>query len=48
MMSDADRIKVVKSLVDFIDKVTKKERPSKAEVEVLPEVVRALREFNTL
>lgn len=25
--------------------VTKKERPSKAEVEVLPEVVRALREF---
>lgn len=48
MMSDDDRAKVVKCLVDFIDKVTKKERPSKAEVEVLPEVVRALREFNTL
>lgn len=48
MMSDYDRAKVVKCLVDFIDKVTKKERPSKAEVEVLPEVVRALREFNTL
>ena len=46
MMSDDDRAKVVKCLVDFIDKVTKKERPSKAEV--LPEVVRALREFNTL
>lgn len=45
MMSDDDRSKVVKCLVDFIDKVTKKERPSKAEVEVLPEVVRALREF---
>lgn len=48
MMSDDDKAKVVKCLVDFIDKVTKKERPSKAEVEVLPEVVRALREFNTL
>lgn len=48
MMSDDDRAKVVKCLVNFIDKVTKKERPSKAEVEVLPEVVRALREFNTL
>ena len=48
MMSDYDREKVLKCLVDFIDKVTKKERPSKAEVEVLPEVVRALREFNTL
>ena len=47
MMSDDDRAKVVKCLVDFIDKVTKKERPSKAEVEVLPEVVRALREFIT-
>ena len=43
-----DRAKVVKCLVDFIDKVTKKERPSKAEVEVLPEVVRALREFITV
>lgn len=49
MMSDDDRAKVVKCLVDFIDKVTKKERPSKAEVEVLPlKVVRALREFITL
>lgn len=48
MLENADRAKVVKCLVDFIDKVTKKERPSKAEVEVLPEVVRALREFNTL
>ena len=48
MMSDDDRAKVVKCLVDFIDKVTKKERPSKAEVEVLPEVVRALREFITV
>lgn len=48
MMSDDDRAKFVKCLVDFIDKVTKKERPSKAEVEVLPEVVRALREFITV
>lgn len=48
MLEDADRIKVVKCLVNFIERVTKKERPSKAEVEVLPEVVRALREFNTL
>ena len=48
MLEDADRIKVVKCLVDFIDKVTKKKRHSKAEVEVLHEVVRALREFNTL
>ncbi len=48
MMSDDDRAKVVKCLVDFIDKVTKKERPSKAEVEVLPEVVRALREFASI
>ena len=48
IMSDDDKAKVVKCLVDFIDKVTKKEQPSKAEVEVLPEVVRALREFNTL
>lgn len=45
MMSDDDRAKVAKCLVDFIEKVTKKERPSKAEVEVLPEVVRALNEF---
>lgn len=48
MLENADRIKVVKSLVNFIERVTKKERPSKAEVEVLPEVVRALREFNTV
>ena len=48
MISDDDRAKVVMCLVDFIDKVTKKERPSKAEVEVLPEVVRALREFITV
>lgn len=45
MLENADRIKVVKSLVNFIERVTKKERLSKAEVEVLPEVVRALREF---
>nr|DAQ36876.1 MAG TPA: hypothetical protein [Caudoviricetes sp.] len=46
MLENADRIKVVKSLVNFIERVTKKERPSKAEVEVLPlKVVRALREF---
>ena len=48
MLENADRIKVVKSLVNFIERVTKKERPSKAEVEVLPEVVRALREFITV
>lgn len=48
MMSDDDRAKVVKCLVSFIERVTKKERPSKAEVEVLPEVVRALREFITV
>ena len=48
MLENADRIKVVKSLVNFIERVTKKERPSKAEVEVLPEVVIALREFITV
>ena len=48
MMSDDDRAKVVKCLVNFIERVTKKERPSTADVEVLPEVVRALREFITV
>lgn len=48
MLENADRIKVVKCLVNFIERVTKKERPSKAEMEVLPEVVRALREFESI
>ena len=45
MLENADRIKVVKSLVNFIERVTKKGRPSKAEVEVLPEVVKSLGDF---
>ena len=40
--------KVVSSLVAFIERIANKKRPSKAEVEVLPEVVRALKEFISL
>lgn len=41
-------IKVIKALVNFIERVANEKRPSKAEVEVLPEVVRALKEFTSL
>ena len=47
-VDDKKRQTVINALVNFIERVPKEKRPSKAEVEVLPEVVRALREFNTL
>lgn len=39
---------VITSLVNFIERVSNEKRPAKAEVEVLPAVVRALKEFTTI
>lgn len=47
-MKDEQAAKVIDSLVNFIERVANKKRPTKEEVEVLPEVVRALKEFTTL
>lgn len=47
-MDGEQAIEVINSLVNFIKRVANEKRPSKAEVEVLPEVVRALKEFTSL
>lgn len=47
-MKGKQAAKVIDSLVNFIERVANEKRPTKEEVEVLPEVVRALKEFTTL
>jgi hypothetical protein len=47
-MKGEQAAKVIDSLVNFIERVANKKQPTKEEVEVLPEVVRALKEFTTL
>lgn len=47
-MKGEQAAKVIDSLVNFIERVANEKRPTKEEVEVLPEVVRALKEFTTL
>ena len=44
-VDDKKRETVINALVNFIERVANEKRPSKAEVAVLPEVVRALNEF---
>ena len=44
-VDDKERQTVIGALVNFIERVANEKRPSKAEVAVLPEVVRALNEF---
>lgn len=44
-MDNKQRKKVIDSLVNFIERVANEKRPTKAEVEVLPEVVNSLKNF---
>ena len=46
-VGDKKRETVINALVNFIERVANEKRPSKAEVAVLPEVVRALNEFTS-
>lgn len=47
-MNNEQRELVINDLVKFIDRVTNKKRPTKAEVQALPEVVNALRSLTKI